>query len=427
MSNLEFFEGYVGETKQMQPRRVVVTGMGAVSPFGNGVDILLESLEAGKSAVESISGLEEFGGIRTRVAALVPDMDAKEIPRKFRRTMSKMSIFATIACQEALDQAGVSEKRLSDGKTGVAIGSSIGSPIASQGFWEDFLADRSLERMRSTLFFKIMNHSCAANVSHALGITGRILAPSAACSTSCQTVGYGFEIIASGKQDLMLCGGAEEFHPLMAATFDTLNAVSTNYNDRPSQTPRPFDRDRDGVVCGEGCGIILLESLDSAKARGAPIFAEIEGFATISDATNIANPNADSMECCIRAALADASADPKDIDYVNAHATATLQGDIAESAAIERVFGNATPVSSMKGHLGHTMAASGALELAATVEMIKRDRLIPTLNLDNIDKLCEKVLHLQEMEDLRINKAIKNNFAFGGVNSSIVLGRYGND
>ena len=411
----------------MQPRRVVVTGMGAVSPFGKGVDILMESLMTGKSSVKIITGLEGFGGLRTRVAALVPALDSKEIPRKFRRTMSKMSIFATLACQEALDQAGLSEERLSDGKMGVAIGSSIGSPIATQGFYEDFLTDHSLERMRSTLFFQIMNHTCAANVSQALGITGRILAPSAACSTSCQTVGYGFEIIASGKQDLMLCGGAEEFHPLMAATFDNLNAASTNYNDLPSQTPRPFDRDRDGVVCGEGCGIILLESLDSAKGRGAAIYAEIEGFATLSDASNMANPNADSMERCINAALADARMEPSDIDYVNAHATATEQGDIAESTAIERVFGNTTPVSSIKGHLGHTMAASGALELAATVEMINRDCLIPTLNLDNIDKSCEKVLHVQDRENLMINKAIKNNFAFGGVNSSIVLGRHGND
>jgi 3-oxoacyl-[acyl-carrier-protein] synthase II len=411
----------------MQPRRVVVTGMGAISPFGKGVDVLMESLVTGKSAVKVITGLEEFGGLRTRVAALVPALDAKEIPRKFRRTMSKMSVYATLACQEALTLAGLGEERLSDRKMGVAIGSSIGSPIATQGFYEDFLTDHSLERMRSTLFFQIMNHTCAANVSQALGITGRILAPSAACSTGCQAVGYGFEIIASGKQDLMLCGGAEEFHPLMAATFDTLNAASTNYNDMPAQTPRPFDRDRDGVVCGEGCGIILLESLDSAKSRGAAILAEIEGFATISDASNMANPNADSMEHCIKAALADARMEPGDIDYVNAHATATEQGDIAESIAIERVFGNTTPVSSIKGHLGHTMAASGALELAATVEMINRDCLIPTLNLDNIDKSCENVLHVPDVENLRINRSIKNNFAFGGVNSSIVLRRHGND
>ncbi|MCP4666130.1 MAG: beta-ketoacyl-[acyl-carrier-protein] synthase family protein [Deltaproteobacteria bacterium] len=411
----------------MQPRRVVVTGMGAVSPFGKGVDILMESLIQGKSAVKAVTGLEKFGGLRTRVAALVPALDPKEIPRKFRRTMSKMSVFATLACQEALDQAGLSKERLSDGKMGVAIGSSVGSPIATQGFYEDFLIDHSLERMRSTLFFQIMNHSCAANVSHALGITGRILAPSAACSTSCQTVGYGFDIIASGKQDLMLCGGAEEFHPLMAATFDTLNAASIGYNDRPSQTPRPFDRDRDGVVCGEGSGILLLESLDSAESRGAAVFAEILGFATLSDASNIANPNADSMEACIQAALADARMEPGEVNYVNAHATATEQGDIAESAAIGRVFGGATPVSSIKGHLGHTMAASGALELVATVEMIGRDCLIPTLNLDNIDPSCKKIRHIQDGEHMRIHRAIKNNFAFGGVNSSIVLRRHAHD
>jgi 3-oxoacyl-[acyl-carrier-protein] synthase II len=240
-------------------------------------------------------------------------------------------------------------------------------------------------------------------------------------------VGYGFEIIASGKQEIMLCGGAEEFHPLMAATFDTLNAASTKYNDRPSHTPRPFDRDRDGVVCGEGGGVLLLESLDSARARGAGIFAEIAGFATVSDTSNIANPSADSMTICMERALLDAHVEPDEIDYVNAHATATEQGDIAESAAIGRVFGYKPLVSSIKGHLGHTMAASGAIELVATVRMLNRDHLIPTLNLDNVDKSCEKIRHVKEGEHVRIHNVIKNNFAFGGVNSSIVLRRHGND
>ena len=307
------------------------------------------------------------------------------------------------------------------------MGSTVGSPIATQEFFEDFLTYRNLERMRATTFFQIMNHSCATNVAQALGITGRILAPSSACSTGCQAIGYGFEMIASGKQDMMLCGGADEFHPLSPATFDIMSAASVRYNDEPHLTPRPFDRDRDGVVCSEGSGVLLLESLDSAQKRGARIFAEITGFATSADTSNIADPNSESIEACIRLALEDAGVKADEIDYVNAHATGTIQGDIAEGTAIGRVFGNDLPVSSLKGHLGHTMAACGALEAIASIAMIDKGSLIPTLNLENIDPLCGGIKHVQYIEGARIKTVLKNNFALGGVNTCIVIRGYTHD
>jgi len=411
----------------MQTRRVVITGMGSISPFGRGVNILIESLFAMKSGVTKIPGLADFGGLRTHVAAVVPDMDFKEIPRKYRRSMSKMSIYATLACQEAVSRGNVTEAMLSGGRLGISMGSTIGSPIATQEFFEDFLTYRSLERMRATTFFQIMNHSCATNVAQALGITGRILAPSSACSTGCQAIGYGFEMIASGKQDMMLCGGADEFHPLSPATFDIMSAASVRYNDAPHLTPRPFDRDRDGVVCSEGSGVLLLETLDSAQKRGAPIFAEITGFATSSDTTNIADPNSESIEGCIRLALEDAGMKADEIDYVNAHATGTIQGDIAESTAISRVFGDDVPVSSLKGHLGHTMAACGALETIASIAMIDKGSLVPTLNLENVDPLCGNIRHIRQIEKADIKTVLKNNFALGGVNTCIVIRGYTHD
>jgi 3-oxoacyl-[acyl-carrier-protein] synthase II len=408
----------------MQTRRVVITGMGSISPFGRGVDILIESLFAMKSSVAKIPGLAEFGGLRTHVAAVVPDMDPKEIPRKYRRSMSKMSTYATLACQEAVSQGNVTEAQLSGGRLGISMGSTVGSPIATQEFFEDFLTYRSLERMRATTFFQIMNHSCAANVAQALGITGRILAPSSACSTGCQAIGYGFEMIASGKQDMMLCGGADEFHPLSPATFDVMSAASVRYNDAPHLTPRPFDRDRDGVVCSEGSGVLLLEALDSAQKRGASIFGEITGFATSSD---IADPNTESIEGCIRLALEDAGVKADRIDYVNAHATGTIQGDIAESTAIGRVFADDVPVSSLKGHLGHTMAACGALETIASIAMIEKGSLIPTLNLENVDPLCGNIRHVRQIETADVKTVLKNNFALGGVNTCIVIRGYAHD
>lgn len=411
----------------MQTRRVVVTGMGSISPYGRGVRTLIESLYAMKSSVVKIPELADFGGLRTHVAAIVPDVDPKEIPRKYRRSMSKMSLYAVLACQEALSQAGVAQEWFSEGRLGISIGCTVGSPIATQEFFEDFLTYRSLERMRATTFFQIMNHSCAANVAQAMGITGRILAPSSACSTGCQAIGYGFEMIASGKQDMMLCGGADEFHPLSPATFDIMSAASVRYNDTPHQTPRPFDRDRDGVVCSEGSGILLLESLDSARKRGVRIFAEITGFATSSDTSNIAEPNAESIEACIRLALEDADVAPEEIDYINAHATGTVQGDIAEGTAISRVFSNTAPVSSLKGHLGHTMAACGGLETIASIAMMEKGSLIPTMNLENIDPLCGNIRHVRQIEPAEIKTVLKNNFALGGVNTCIVIRGYSHD
>lgn len=408
----------------MLMRRVVITGIGAVSPFGRGIKNLMDALLAGKSGVVQVPALAEITGMRTRVAALATGVDPMEIPRKFRRSMSSMSVFATLASQDAAAMAGLTETQLHSGRLGVSLGSTVGSPQTMQEFFRDFSIDNSLERMKSTLFFHIMNHSCASNVAQALGVTGRILAPAAACSTSCHAVGYAAEMIGIGKQDFMLCGGADEFHPLTSGTFDIMNAASMAFNDSPTSTPRPFDRDRDGIVCGEGSGILLLESLESAEKRGATILAEIVGFATNSDPGSIANPDPLCIADCMRQALDDAQIKPVEIDYVNAHATSTVQGDIAECEAISRVFGSRTQTSSLKGHLGHAMAASGTLELAACIEMLRQGILIPTLNLDNVDPLCANIQHVQGVTRHPVATVIKNNFALGGINSSIILRRY---
>lgn len=411
----------------MRMKRVVVTGMGAVSPFGRGVPALVGGLMSGMSAVKRLPGLEQVIGLRSLVGAVVPGVDGKEIPRKFRRTMSPMSIFATLAAQEAVSAAALADDIPAGGRLGVSIGSTIGSPATTQAFFEHFIREKSVEQMKSTVFFQMMNHSCAANVAQALGVTGRILAPSAACATGCQAVGYAYEMIASGKQDYMLCGGADEIHPLTTATFDLINAASTHYNDRPESTPRPFDKARDGVVCSEGAACLLLESLDAALRRNAPICAEVFGFATVSDTSNIANPDSAAVLLCMEKALVDAGVAPDEIDYVNAHATGTEAGDIAESEAISELLGGDVPVSSLKGHLGHSMAASGALEMVATIAMMTAGRIIPTRNLETIDERCSGIRHVQKIEERGIKMVLKNNFALGGVNACMVLGRYNSD
>lgn len=407
----------------MRLRRVVVTGMGCVSPFGRGVDVLMNSIMEGKSAVRTVPELMEIGGLRSFVASLAPEIDHSEIPRRHRRTMSKMSIFTVLACRDALRAAGL-DGQDAEPEIGASISSTTGSPYAIGHVFDELREHKGIDRIKSGFFFQIMNHSCASNAAQALGLKGRVAAASSACATGCQSIGYAYEMIAAGREDMMLCGGADEFHPLTVSTFDIINAASIGYNDSPQATPRPFDKDRDGVVCGEGAGVVLLEPLDSALDRGAEIMAEVVGFASKCDPSSIASPDSSAVERCMRSALADAELDPDQVGYVNAHATATEQGDIAESEAIMRIFGARVPVSSLKGHLGHTMAASGALESISTIEMLRRGCIAPTLNLEHVDPLCGSINHVRTPIDCAPRFAVKNSFALGGVNSSIIFGRY---
>jgi 3-oxoacyl-[acyl-carrier-protein] synthase II len=405
-------------------KRVVITGMGVATPLGLGVESLYRSMAEGRSGITALPELGKIGGIRCRIGGKVPPLDAKQIPRKFRRSMSDMSVFAVLSSEEALDQAGIGPELCGSGRLGVSVGSTVGSGSANEEIFREYLTTQSIEQIKSTIFFKVMGHSCATNVSQALGITGRILAPSAACATSAQAIGYGYEMIAMGRQDFILCGGADELHPLTVGTFDIINAASIGFNDRPTLSPRPFDRLRDGTVCSEGSGIVLLESLDSALERGAKIYAELLGFATMVNTANLSNPDAASIEVCMRKALTDASMRPEAVDYVNAHATATVLGDVAESQAIATMFGDRVPVSGLKGYLGHSLAASGTVELIATIEMMNRKTLIPTLNLDDPDPECAGIRHVSGLEKAEVRVALKNNFALGGVNASIVIGRW---
>ncbi len=402
-------------------RRVVITGMGAVSPFGRGVGELLSGLAENRSAIKTLERLAEYEGLRTRLAALVPGVEDKDIARNKRRSMSRQSIFAVLAAREAIEQAALPEVNFAGGDYGVAIGTTISSLETCENFFADHLLDKSFLRMKTSLFFKTMNHSAATNVAQFFGLNGRLLAPAAACATGCQAVGYAYEMILSGAQEAMVCGGTEEFHPLSAATFDLMNAASFRYNEKPEQASRPFDSKRDGVVCGEGAGILVLEELSAAEKRGVEILAEIIGFATLTETGSIAEPSSAAMQKCMNAALANAGVKPDDIDYVNAHATATEKGDIAEAQALAGIFGDRVPVSSFKGHLGHTLAASGGLETIATIKMMQLGELWPTRNLDEIDPQCSGPDIFSGIKAGDFNLALKNNFALGGVNCCLVM------
>lgn len=404
----------------MLNQRVVITGRGAVSPYGIGLKNLIDNIWQGRSAVVTMEDWREIAGLTSHLAAPVPAYNVKKaLPRPLRRTMGAMAINGTLASMEAIKNAGLSEDFLQSGEVGVAFGSTTGSPEIYEKLYKIFLFEKTIEPVKSGEFFKIMGHSCSANIMYALGLKGEQWAPTSACTSSAQAIGLGYLLIATGRQKAMICGGAEDVHHSVTTTFDVLRATSRK-NDSPQTTPSPFDRDRDGVVCGAGAGSLLLESLDSAQKRGAAILAEIVGFGHVSDPGHIAHPDPKAMAEAMKKALKEADIPPDSIDYINAHATGTPQGDTAEAEAIASVVGSKVPVSSCKGHMGHTLSAAGALESILCLEMMQRSEILPTLNLINPDTECTKVELPQKLTPRTIKYIMKNNFAMGGVNTALI-------
>ncbi len=400
-------------------QRVVVTGIGLRTPLGHDLDTLFDALLEGRSAVRACDSWREVTEMESYVGAPIEDFNAREIPRKMRRTMGRLAQFAAACSTDAVAQAGLSPEILSSGRTGVAVGSTLGSSAALEDFWRAYLQEGHTRGLKGGLFFQVMSHSAATNVALLLGITGEALACNAACASATQATVLAMERIRAGRADVMLAGGADELHPAATLTFDGVGGASRAFNDRPTLTPRPFDADRDGVVVAEGAGILVLESLPHARSRGANILAEVLGGATSCDARHMASPAPEGMAACIRLGLADAALTPDDIDYVNAHATGTKVGDASEATAIHALFSDRVPVSSIKGHLGHMQGACGAVEAAVCIAAMHRGVVPHTINLDQPDV---GALDLPiEPRQARLQRVLSTNFAFGGVNTCIVL------
>jgi 3-oxoacyl-[acyl-carrier-protein] synthase II len=403
---------------------VVVTGYGVVTPFGAGVETLMDALERGASAVRSLGDgwNGDVEGSYTRLGAPVPDdIDLQSVPRKQRRSMGRGTLFAQLAANEAVARAGLTVATLTSGRVGVAIGSTITSPFGLAEFFTHYLVEKSVRQVPANGFFRVMGNSTAANLATAFGLTGRVHATPAACASGVVAMGVGVELIRAGLQDVVLCGGEEELHPATTAIFDTVGAASTHYNDRPELAPAPFDRDRDGTVCGEGAGVLVLEGEEHARRRGAPILGRLLGAASNADGESLASPGVAAMVRCMRAALADAGLGPDQIDYVSAHGTGTVAGDQAEAEALAEVLGVGPPVASLKSHLGHTLGASGAIEAVACLEMMRRGFLVPTAKLRNLDPECARITHLRELRRTGARRILKVAFGFGGANGAVLL------
>lgn len=407
-------------------RRVVVTGMGGLSPLGSAWREVSERLRAGRSAIEIAPELAELEGMDTRLAAKVNDFEVPEhYPRKKIRSMGRVSLLATRATELALEDAGLLDADvLQNGRTGISYGSTSGSPPAMAVYAQTLQAEKTLRGIRATDYVQLMSHTTAANLAQFFSVRGRVITTCSACTSGSQGIGYGYESILSGQQDVMITGGAEEYHVIDTAVFDVMYATSTR-NEAPETTPRPFDVDRDGLVVGEGAGTLILESLEHAEARGARIHAEVRGFGTNCDGKHITNPDTEGMSRVMTLALESAGLEPNDIAYVNAHGTATEAGDIAESLAMQRVFGTRIPTSSLKSFMGHTLGASGALESWMTIEMQREGWFAPTLNLKTRDERCGDLDYVVGApREIDARYVMNNNFAFGGINTSLIFERW---
>lgn len=404
--------------------RVAITGMSGVTAFGEGWDAVCAGLKTGRNAVRKMPEWAEYKGLNTLLGAPIDDFSLpSHYTRKQTRSMGRVSLLSTRATELALEQAGlIGDPILTGGRTGIAYGSSTGStkPVSDIA---TMLTEKHTYNITGTTYVQMMPHTAAVNVGLFFGLRGRVIPTSCACTSGSQAIGYAWEAIRHGYQTVMVAGGAEELCPSEAAVFDTLFATSQR-NDAPETTPAPFDRNRDGLVIGEGAGSLILEEWEHAKARGATIHGEVIGFATNCDAAHVTQPQRETMQICIEQALKSTGLAPQDIGYISAHGTATDRGDIAESNATAAVFGDKTPISSLKSYFGHTLGACGALEAWLSLEMMREGWFAPTANLRDPDEQCGALDYIMGTpRTLECEFLQSNNFAFGGINTSLIFRR----
>ena len=405
--------------------RVVVSGIGGISAFGRDWASIQAAFKQGRNAVQNMGWQGQYPDLEAQLGAPIEGYaPPAHWTRKQLRSMGRVSYLCVDAAEQALADAGLlGDERIKDGRMGVACGSSTGSTADIRDIGELLLTGRSA-RFSANTYVRMMPHTTAANIGIFFGLTGRIIPTSSACSSGSQGIGYAYEAIKYGMIEMMLAGGGEEFCPSEVYVFDSLYAASRR-NNEPAKTPRPYDAGRDGLVIGEGAGIVGRESLVHAQARGAKIYAEIVGYGANSDGSHVTRPQKATMQRCMALALEDAGLEPAQIGYVNGHGTATEQGDIAETQATEALFGSRMPISSQKSYLGHTLGACGALESWFSIEMMNSGWFAPTLNLDHIDPRCGRLDYIRgQGREIDTDYVMNNNFAFGGVNTSLVFKRW---
>jgi 3-oxoacyl-[acyl-carrier-protein] synthase I len=401
-------------------RRVVITGSGIVSCIGNDAGSVTAALRESRPGIVAMPEYAELG-LRSQVAGRPEiDLDAR-IDRKQRRFMADAAAYSYVALSDAIAQSGLERSDISNPRTGLIMGSGGGSP-AQQIESADILRSRGIRRVGPYQVTRTMSSTVSACLSTAFGIRGLNYSISSACATSAHCIGVGYQQIGFGLQDVVFAGGGEELSWGMTMLFDAMGALSSKFNDRPQQASRAYDTDRDGFVIAAGGGALVLESLDHAQARGAPILAEIVGFGATSDGVDMVAPSGDGAAACMRMAIAGLDAP---VDYINTHGTSTPVGDIAELKAIRDVFGNeAPPMSSTKSLTGHSLGATSVHEAIFCLLMLQHGFIAGSANIDTLDPAADGLPVVQQSRDAPLRTVLSNSFGFGGTNASLVLRRF---
>jgi 3-oxoacyl-[acyl-carrier-protein] synthase II len=412
-------------------RRVVVTGLGCISPLGNDVTSMWGNILAGKSGVGMITHYDT-SQFKTKIAAQVNDFDAVELFGKVEaRRMDRFSQFAVAAAQQALADSGLNVDDNIRDRTGVVIGTGIGG-LGTLFEQIKVYYDRGPSRVSPFTVPMMLPDTASGMIAIFLGLRGPNMAVVTACATGTNSIGEATEVIRRGQADVMLAGGSEAvIVPIAMASLGVMGALSTR-NDEPERASRPFDRDRDGFVMGEGAAVLVLEALEFAEQRGANILAEVSGYGSTNDAYHISAPaeNGAGAARCMLMALENAGIGVGDIDYINAHGTSTPLNDKSETAAIKTVFGERAyqvPISSTKSMTGHLLGASGALEALICVKAMEDGMMPPTINYETPDPICDLDYIPNQARAATLRQVMSNSFGFGGHNASIILSRFGGD
>jgi 3-oxoacyl-[acyl-carrier-protein] synthase II len=410
-------------------QRVVITGLGAVTPLGTGVEAFWEGLVAGRSGIRHITQFDATA-FSTRIAGEVPDFEVADwiTDRKEQRRLARFSQFAIAASKQAMSHAGLE----STPETAERIGVSIGSGMGALGVIEEqnaILLAKGPDRVSPFTVPLMIPNMAAGNVAIAIRAKGPNVCTVTACASGSHAIGDAFKMLQRGEADVMVAGGTESvITPLGIASFASAKTLSSR-NDEPTKASRPFEKDRDGFVMGEGAGIVVLETLEHAQARGAKILAEVVGYGLTGDAYHMTAPAPEAEGCAraMRRALADAEIAPEAIGYINAHGTSTQLNDRLETAAVKTVFGSyakSLPLSSIKSMTGHLLGAAGGVEAVATVLTLGRGILPPTINLDTADPECDLDYVPHVARKLAVEYAMSNNMGFGGHNASLIFRAY---
>ena len=402
-------------------KRVVITGYGIVSSLGNNCNEVLESLRTGRSGIVAAPEYEELG-MRSRVHGAINLAPSERIDRKLYRFMGDAAAYSYIAMQEAIAHAGLNEEMVSSERTGLLLGTGGASP-SNIVLAADILREKGVKRVGPYMVTKTMASTVPACVGTAFKIKGVSYSISSACATSAHCIGHGSELIQLGKQDIVFAGGGEELHWSLSVLFDGMGAMSSRFNDTPELASRPYDQDRDGFVISGGAGVVVLEDLEHARARGAEILAELVGYGATSDGYDMVQPSGDGAAQCMRQATGGLD---RPVQYINAHGTSTPVGDSRELEAVREVFQDVMPrIASTKSISGHALGAAGVNESIYTLLMMENGFISASENIFNLDPDAEDFpIARERVDDIELDTAMSNSFGFGGTNCSLVFQRW---